>query len=229
MSAKLIKVSAAFALALGFAASANAGSKELVDFAGKSSGWTATWASAYDGNVDLKYRGNVGDQFFFEKDVVVNRLEGIEITFMKNGNAPAQQLVINDETVINKTGSDWTGFNFVLASGSLGGMPNFAFATSDGAAGIGDFDITPFTHFAFADNNTRISMDGGTVANNGVWLPGAASNTGIAIVANNQTDNFTLKEIPVAIPLPAAAWTGLSTLLGLGFVGAAKNARKFLA
>ena len=228
MSANWIKVSA---LAIGLTASSVfAGSKELVDFAGNSSGWRATWASVYDGQIDLIYRSTVGNQFFFEKDATfqANNLEGIEIVFERIS-ANAKTLVINDEVLRNQTGVAWSGFNWVLASGSVNGTPNFVFQTSDGSAGIGDFRISPFTTFAFEDNSSRLSFGGGTVNSPGVWLPGAASATGIAIVANNNVDSFTLKEIPVPIPLPAAAWTGLSTLLGLGFVGVARNARKLLA
>jgi len=231
MSANWIKLSSALALAIAASTPAFAGSKELVDLnTGASSGWRATWATAYDGNVDLISRGTVGGQFFFEKDVTftAQSAQGIEIVFERISPS-ASTLVINDEVVRNQTGTAWTGFHFVLASGSIAGTPNFAFATSDGSAGLGDFDITPFTNFAFSDQNTVVSMSGGTVPSGGVWLPGAASNTGLAIVAGNNTDSFTLKEIPVAIPLPAAAWTGLSTLLGLGFFGVAKNARKLLA
>ena len=74
---------------------------------------------------------------------------------------------------------------------------------------------------------------GSPVTNNSTWFPGSQSNTGLAIIANLTTDNtFSLKEIAIpggtVIPLPAAAWTGLSTLLGLGLLGAAKKARPLL-
>jgi hypothetical protein len=233
MSKKLI-LSAAALMALGFTAgSARATTEELVSFNGTDSGWAATWNSTLDPQLDLVYKGTVGDDFFIEKDATFNAddMGGLEITFTKTSSS-ADTLVINDESIINNSGVAWNGFNFVLGTGSVGGTPGFAFTNSDGtpSSSLSDFDISPFTQFAFSDQNTVLSMSGGTINNGDVWMPGATSQEGLAIVASGSTvDSFVLKEIPNAIPLPAAAWTGLSTLVGLGLIGVAKNARKLLA
>jgi hypothetical protein len=234
MSKKLFALSAAALLALGISVnSARATTEELVSFNGTDSGWSATWNSSLDPQLDLVYKGTVGDDFFIEKDATFNSndLGGLEITFQKTS-ATADTLVINDESIVNNSGVAWNGFNFVLGTGSTGGTPGFAFTNSDGSSSstLSDFDISPFTQFAFSSQNTVLSMSGGTIGNGDVWMPGATSQEGLAIVASgNSVNSFVLKEIPNAIPLPAAAWTGLSTLVGLGLIGVAKNARKLLA
>lgn len=237
MSAKWFKLSAAAILAIGLAAApASAKTEELtltnangtVD-----SGWSATWDSSLDSQLTLVSKGVVGNNFFIEKDATFNAndLGGLAIVFQKTS-PDAKTLVINDETIINNSGIAWNGFNFALGTGSdpNSGMPGFAFATSDGSSGLGDFSIKPFTSFNFSSQDTVLTVADGTVNQGDVWLPGSTSQMGLAIVANGDSvSSFALKEIPNAIPLPAAAWTGLSTLLGLGLIGIAKNARKLLA
>jgi hypothetical protein len=235
MSKKLIQLSAAALLALGMAVgSASAYTEELVSPTGVDSGWAANYNDSLTPQLNLVYKGMVGNDFFIEKDATFNAndMGGLEITFTKT-NSNADTLVINDESIINNSGVSWSGFNFELGTGSTGGTPGFAFANTSGSSigtGANDFDISPFTSFAFSSNNTILSMTGGTIANGAVWMPGATSQSGLAIVASGDGESsFVLKEIPNAIPLPAAAWTGLSTLIGLGLVGVAKNARKLLA
>ena len=247
MSVKWYQVSAAAILALGLAAApasaatenlvginpATAVTHELVALNGTDSGWSATWDDSINANVNLTFKGISGNDFLIEKDATFNSndLGGLEIVFQKTNASTPYTLVINDETVINHSGVDWNGFNFVLGTGTnSSGTPGFAFSATDGSSGgLGSFNITPFTSFSFSNQDTALSMSGGTVANGGVWLPGSTSQAGLAVVASGDLSSFVLKEIPVAIPLPAAAWTGLSTLLGLGFIGIARNARKLLA
>lgn len=201
-----------------------------------SSGWTASYSDAFvtaGWDVALTFRGLSGDgsQFFFEKDATFkapagNGNDGLEILFQKV-DPNAKELVINDEIITNQTGVDWNAFQWILASDRSGGTPSFTFAPTNGPAS--GFAISPFTSMNFADQNSVLSFTGGTVANGQTWFAGANSATGIAIVANNSVSSFALKEVPIPIPLPAAAWTGMSTLVGLGLLAAAKNARKILA
>jgi hypothetical protein len=250
VTAKWFKLSVAAVAAsfIGLSTSANAGTVALTgtDSAGNAidSGWVATWADAYDAagwDVNLTFRGlsASGGQFFFEKDATFrapagNGIDGLEILFTKV-DPNAKELVINDEVLTNATGVDWDGFQWILASGSTSGGPAFSFATTNGPAD--GFQISPFTSMSFANGNTVLNFSGGTVANGQTWFAGANSLTGIAIVSGANTNSFVLKEVPTGpgtgpgpvIPLPAAAWTGMSTLLGLGLLAAAKNARKLLA
>lgn len=200
------------------------------------SGWTASYADAYADagwDVALTFRGLSanGDQFFFEKDATFkspagNGTDGLEILFQKV-DPSAKELVINDEILTNATGVDWQAFKWILASGGSQGGPTFSFAATNGPAS--GFEISPFTSMEFAENNTVLNFSGGIVGNGQTWFAGANSSTGIAIVSGDTATSFALKEVPIPVPLPAAAWTGLSTLLGLGLLATAKNARKMLA
>jgi hypothetical protein len=237
MNAKWVTASAAAALlaSVGFVNTANAAPKALtgIDANGNTidSGWTWDTSAALAPLVNLVFIRAEGNNFFFEKDAEIQRIsDPIVITFNRVGNN-ASTLVINDEAVVNNSGEDWTNFRMELSSGSsAGGTPNFAFTTSDGAPGIGDFRIDPFTSFTFSNQNSTLELSGGTVKAGSTWFPGSQSNTGLAIVASANDTTFTLKEIPsgggFVIPLPAAAWTGLSGLLGLGLIGVAKRVRR---
>ena len=229
---KWVAISAA--AVLGFAGLAQATPRDLADNNGNSSGWTWDVSSAVEPLVNLVFIRTSGNNFFFEKDVEFkNATDPIVITFNKTGGANAKTLVINDEAVVNNSGSDWNSFRLELSSGSTGGTPNFAFTTSDGAPGIGDFRIDPFTQFQFSNGNSALLLNGGTIASGTTWFPGSQSNTGLSIVASGTDTTFTLKEIPgtgtgpgpTPIPLPAAAWTGLSGLIGLAVIGAARKIR----
>jgi hypothetical protein len=247
MTAKFIKfsVAAVAATIIGFSTSAKAVTIPLTgtDASGNAvnSGWVATYSDAYlaaGWDVSLKFHGLSADgsQYYFEKDATFrapagNGIDGLEILFQKV-DANAKQLVINDEIIQNATGVDWSAFQWTLASGGTAG---FTFAPTGPTS---NFYISPFTTMSFADANQTLNFTGGVVANGQTWMPGANSLTGIAIVSGSAS-SFALKEIPMpvngntgggpVIPLPAAAWTGLSTLLGLGLIAGAKNARKILA
>lgn len=226
MTAKWFKLSVAAVAATVFGFSLTSSSQAATvaltgtDASGNviNSGWVASWSDAFDAagwNISLVFRGLSGDgsQFFFEKDATFkspagNGVDGLEIQFTKV-DPNAKELVINDEILNNQTGIDWEAFKWQLASGGTSGGPSFTFAATNGPAS--GFQISPFTQLAFADNNTTLNFSGGVVANGSTWFAGANSATGIAIVSGNTADSFALKETPIPIPLPAAAWTGMST------------------
>lgn len=242
MTAKWFKLSvvAVAATLIGFSAQSKAVTVALngVDANGNTiaSGWTASYADAFvtaGWDVALTFRGLSanGSQFFFEKDATFkapagNGTDGLEILFQKV-DPNAKELVINDEILTNQTGVDWQAFQWILASDRSSGAPSFTFAATNGPAS--GFAISPFTSMSFADQNSVLNFTGGVVGNGQTWFAGANSSTGIAIVSGNSVSSFALKEVPIPIPLPAAAWTGMSTLVGLGLLAAAKNARKILA
>jgi len=239
MFAKWVTASAAAVLGctLSFSSPAQAAPKELtgLDANGNTvdSGWSWDVSAAQAPFVNLVFIKTSGNQFFFEKDAQFQNITTpVTITFTKTATSGAKDLVIADEVLANKTGSDWTSFTFSLASTSQGSAPGFAFATSDGKAGLGDFNINPFTAFSFQSNNSTLNVSGGTVPNGSTFFPGAQSTTGLAIVASGSDSNFNLVEQPggggQVIPLPAAAWSGLTTLLGLGLLGAGKRLRQAL-
>jgi hypothetical protein len=244
MTAKWFKLSVAAVAATLFGFSAASSSQAAtvalkgVDAFGNTvdSGWTASWSDAFDAagwDINLTFRGLSanGNQFFFEKDATFkapagNGTNGLEILFQKV-NPNAKELVIKDEIITNQTGIAWEAFQWLLASSNESGGPAFTFAATNGPAS--GFQISPFTSLEFANNNTVVNFSGGIVANGQTWFAGANSSTGIAIVSGNSASSFVLKEVPIPIPLPAAAWTGMSTLVGLGLLATAKKARKILA
>jgi len=217
----------------GFTTASHAAPRDLVGIDGSgnkvSSGWTWDISAAQESLANLVFIRLEGNNFFFEKDAhLTSATEPLVITFNKV-DPNAKNLVINDENITNRTGTDWTSFRFDLSSGSSGATPNFAFATSNGATGIGDFNIDPFTTFAFQNTNSSIQFGGGTVKNGATWFPGSQSTTGLMIVANGQTaTTFSLKETPngIPIPVPAAAWSGLTVLAGLAAIKAANRLRR---
>jgi len=217
----------------GITTGASAAPRDLVGIDGSgnkvSSGWTWDISAAQESLANLVFIRLEGNNFFFEKDAhLTSAGDPLVITFNKV-DPNAKNLVINDENITNLTGQDWTSFRFDLSSGSSGGTPSFAFATSNGASGIGDFNIDPFTTFQFQNSNSSIQFGGGTVKNGATWFPGSQSTTGLMIVANGQTaSSFSLKELPngTPIPLPAAAWSGLTVLAGLVAVNGVKRLRQ---
>lgn len=230
---------------LGIANMAQAAPQELmgVDANGKqfSSGWTWDVSSALAGQVNLVFIRADGNVFNIEKDAVITRAsDPIVIDFAPVAGKTQMTLAINDEAVRNSSGEDWTGFRMVLSSPGGASGTGFAFGASDNVGAtntVGDFRISPFTTFTFA-NPADLTLSGGTVANGTTWFPGAASNTSLTLLAPGGTGvGFQLKELaitgtgpgPVPIPLPAGVWTGLSGLVGLGLLGAVKHARKHLA
>jgi len=232
MFLKWLRASAVMLGAIGFASIAQAAPVELVgkDANGNTvdSGWS--WDTPDPSVVNLVFVRTDGTNFFFQKDATLTRADQpLIITFTKSTATP-KTLVINDERITNSTGTDWAAFRMDLSSGSVGGTPNFAIVSNGGAAGtIGDFNIDPFTKFTFYNSNSGLLLNGGVVPAGTNWTPGSKGTQGLALVANFATaSTFSLKEIPVAgvvIPLPAAAWTGLSMLVGLGVIRMAKRAR----
>jgi len=239
MVLKWLKSSALLAVgcaAIFMAQPARAVSVELKDSTGASSGWMytvpdATFAAT---GVKIEFQRSSGNDFFFTKTANVpaaNLTTPIIVTFDRvTSVATPKNLVIGQESIKNSSGSDWTGYRMILSSGSSGGTPNFAFNTG-GFPGA-DFKIDPFTTFTFVNTNTELDLGGGTVKNGTTWTPGSTTGTGLSLVTNSQTaGHFTLKELPIGgsgpnpiVPIPTAAWTGITTMLGLGLIGAGKKA-----
>jgi len=221
---RVLSVAAFGAATLFSGSSSQAANIVLQDNNGVSAGWTISVPDADASRVQLRFSSSSGNRFFFIKDATfTNNSDPLVLTFDKT-DPNAKDLVIQNENITNNSGADWNAFRTLLSSGSIGGTPNFSFVTSDNSPGLGDFSIDPFTTFQFLNSNTELFVNGGTVSAGGVWRPGSTSGTGLAIVTSASTaTHFDLKEIPIAgsggggtaVPLPAAAWTGLSTMLGL--------------
>lgn len=220
-------IAAAAVGVLGLSAiSANAGTMTLGN-----SGWTATWDSSHDSYLDLSVDGVTSQAVYIEKGLnyvaapdANGNFAPVTITFQQTRVDALPFVAINDESVVNHSGTDWTGFQMSLT--------NAAF--EPGSSNVNQsngFSIDPFTQYSFTLGDTVLNVSGGTVANGAVWFPGAASGN-LFIVAPVSTDpnglaSFTLSEVPVSvIPLPAAFWSGLMGLGGLGLLVAGRKVRR---
>ncbi len=184
------------------------------------------WKIAYPEGTSLKLvaDGDRGVVVQLQKFATFQSNEGLVITFVQASPTPAQTVSIVDESVTNLSGTNWGSFEFLLVNTT--GNSSFASAFDDSAIG-------PFTHKTVTSD--AVVLDGGSLddGNVGSWGFGP---TGGDLVINSPTSPtfksvFSLKEIPGTplVPLPAAAWTGLSGLVGLAVAGSAKKLRKVLA
>jgi hypothetical protein len=168
-----------------------------------------------------------------EKTAVFSHDKGLIISFVQTGKtAAAPKIVIEDESVVNKTGTNWGEFQMLLTSPDAGGPGAPAAAAFQGPAYDND-DLGQFTKSSLTAND--YSLTGGVVKNGATMDIGSNSDNSLTIDANPgippSDQAFFLKEVPTvaAIPLPAAAWSGLSGLIGLGVMAHAKKLKKILA
>lgn len=208
------------------------------------SGWTASWHSSDDGRLGLNVDGETCDTVYIEKHVTfygsdLNEsgafIDPVVITFQQTSANAAQYIVINDEAVTNRTGQDWTGFRMTLLPSD--GSVHFDPILSDIRPPGSGFSIDPFTTHDFSLNDSIFTVGGGVVPSapigTNTWYPGAVSGNLVIDTNKGAFCNeavFSLKEQPLtAIPLPAAAWSGLTGLAGLALVGSRKKLRSLLA
>ncbi len=156
-----------------------------------------------------------------------NYLKGALINFTQACPNASKTISIATETITNKSGVTWTGFQNILAS------ENTAVAPATFAADFDSDDVSPFTSASTNAAHNVITYSGGKLPSGTTGIWGDNSVSDIVINANpTKADNqvFSLKELPLtAIPLPAAAWSGLSGLIGLGLMAHAKKLKKVLA
>jgi hypothetical protein len=167
-----------------------------------------------------------GPDVTLEKFAAFDNIEGLPITFVQVSASASPTVVITDESLTNVTGETWTGFQFLLANELPGNTAPAAF-TGPVFAG----DTAPFA--SQTETADTITLSDGTLANTDTAKFGFDAAGGqLTIDTNPATDGsmkvFDLKEIPLvtAVPIPAAAWTGLSGLVGLGLIGSAKRLRR---
>jgi hypothetical protein len=238
LSKASLAVVAGLAVTAAGAADAQAGSLQLGN-----SGWTASWDASQDSHLSLAVDSVSSDAVYIEKFINFNPsdfnesgdfIDPVVITFQHSGSGATPYVILNDESLVNNTGSDWNGFKFTLLSGENNGQPVSFDPVKTGIGASNGFTINPFTTYAYTQGNTILTVGGGTVpaqpVGQNVWFPG--TDVGGLVINSAGNDTFTLKEQPTigktppAIPLPAAAWTGLSGLLGLGMLGSYKRARR---
>jgi len=243
MSQRLIgmkALAAAAAISLGLISSAKAVSKDLSAFG---------WMAEMDPGVDLTIlsTSNNGITLSLEKfadfTTGVNAngiIDPLKIVFRQISSSAVPNISIDNETVLNDTGTSWSGFRFIVEGGlsNNGAVPAFDTAASAG------FSVDPFTTSTFSADSKELDATGGTLTSgafpSNLFSPGQAS--GALVIAadpfasGSVSQTFVFKEQPITgpstgpvIPLPAAAWTSLSGLLGLGLISKAKNLKKILS
>lgn len=215
-------------------------------------GWTATWDDSLDPflSIALDIQSNDSDSVLIEKSVTYSSdflnergfIEPVPIVFQQTDTDAKRLIIITDETITNNTGVNWDSFRMTLLQGSTGTEADTRFDVDGTGIGTpGGFDIAPFTNAEFSVNNQVLTLSGGTVADGDVFTPGQGPNAGELVITALPTNGgqslrtFVLKEQPgpgttppVVIPIPAAAWTGLSGLLGLGLFAAARKIRSLV-
>src|SRR3954454_11635010 len=76
------------------------------------SGWTASWDSSLDPDLSLAVTSQTATTVVITKTATFRNNTPIPIAFQQNSPNAVQSIVIDNETVVNATGSDWTGFRF---------------------------------------------------------------------------------------------------------------------
>jgi hypothetical protein len=184
------------------------------------------WKISFPSSITLFSDG--GDLLTLEKDPTFFSTEGLVITFTQLSANASPKIVIQDENVTNESGSDWKGFQFLV-----GGTRTASF--QPGAFDNG-MDAPPFTNESIDSAHDTINLGGGVLPNGdtAIWGEGGQNPLASDLVINANPgygkycmkQNLSFKEIPVAVPLPAAAWSGMSGLLGLGLLAHAKKIKK---
>jgi hypothetical protein len=167
-----------------------------------------------------------------EKGATFTSLEGLVIRFVQKSFNASQEIAIVNESVTNLSGTAWGGFDFIVTDQNLGNNGNAKFKSANDVFKT----IDPFSNTDFSNN--VVSINGGSLANGatGQWgfdNAGPGSGGDLVILARPSSQGGTFQTIDFKeqpfIPLPAAAWSGLSGLIGLGLIGYGKNFKKLLA
>jgi hypothetical protein len=116
------------------------------------------------------------------------------------------RIYINQETIVNHTGMDWTSFHLMLVGTGVQFNPALS----------ADFSIAPFTDLAFSNGNRNADITGGVLPDGDTpWTPGL--DEGALVIEVNLSGSlpakFLLTEVAGVIPAPGAL--ALMCLAGL--------------
>lgn len=222
------KALAAAAIAAGIFSAAGVAHADVVLKSGDTmDGWKVTFPAGI--TLSASSTGAT-DAFTLQKGATFDSTEGLDITFTQIDATARPMITFDTEQVTNNSGTPWSGFQFLLQNTLAGNSPAATFASADDTFKT----ITPFTTTTFS--NDTVTLGGGTLANGATATWGAGTDGGDLVINANPAATGTkvldFKESPIAgtgIPVPAAGWTGLTGLVGLGLLSVRRNFRKMFA
>ena len=193
-------------------------------------GWMASWDKGLDDVLGLTPLSTGADTVSFNKFAQFKNgpnadgaFEPLVITFQQVSASAKKWILINQESVVNQTGLEWSGFTFMLAPPAGNGL-GFDDANTFPAISSQSFSISPFTTHSLSANQKELTLSGGVVPavplGENVWNPGQISGAlwikGAPFIDGSRS--FELKEIPSAsaVPLPAGVYPGMAVM---GFLG----------
>jgi hypothetical protein len=198
------------------------------------------WGVVFPAGITLTADNNPADSSItlnLNKTANFQSLEGLVIRFVQKENFASEQIAIRMESVSNNTGVTWDSFSFAVNDAKLGDGGTVQFkSAADTFTNLG-----PFTNSNFS--NSMITLDGGFVTDGqtvtfGDDTGGPGSGGDLVILSRPSSPTgvpqvFDFKEIPSAngapvIPLPAAAWSGMTALAGLGLIASKKRIKNFM-
>lgn len=216
------------------------------------SGWRASWDSTFDNAngtfVTLTVLAEDANSVVLQKVAAFRDapdqyglIAPIEINFEQVRSDAVPNVIFTSEQVSNDTGTNWNGFKFIIEDGQTGTPADTQFDLDATFNNGSPFDTSPFKFISssgISSSPQNILLGDGVLADGDTWLPGIGKNPdagALVIHAAPATDGakrFVFKEQPLpggqVIPLPAAAWSALSGLLGLGAFGSVKRLRRKL-
>jgi hypothetical protein len=178
-------------------------------------GWKLTFPDSTMGTSFIGLTGVVADGSTLvigEKDANFSAVEPLPIVFQEVGPNPASSIQIDNEAIVNSSGTSWSGFDFVLVGNATFSGSTFVLPAGYTGVSVGSTEID-YTGVQAAGDVSLWGLTGKPL----VIDPSTAAGT-----------VFFFKEIPVGgsgplVPLPAAAWQGLTGLLGLGLLAGGKS------
>jgi len=188
-------------------------------------GWTITTSPG----VQIVMDSETPSTLVLEKFVDFTSNAGAIVTFTQapSASSPAATTIDLGETITNLTGTTWSAYQNIIINPLATIQPPVVAGPATIVGGVYD-SATASSTLTYVGT----TPDGGTL---NFGQNGQAN--GLVIDTNPSTglpgevrQSFMLKEVPTAaIPLPAAAWSGLSGLVGLALLGSAKKVKKILA
>jgi hypothetical protein len=190
-------------------------------------GWTISWPTGV--GLAINQDATTSTQVDIEKTAeFTSANQGLQVKFAPAGGSSgttANVFVIPDETILNHTGSSFSGFSFILLNtGSVnatfgGSSPGFKPPTGSG------YNYTKVSVVSGKQELDYVGTQGDGVTS--LWGDGNPGSGGDNLVIDAPAgSSFSLKELavsgvtpPPGVPMPSSLWQSLAGLSGLGVLG----------